>query len=388
MTRALFVSHTAEKGGAELFLMDVVRGGTEDWQACFLSDGPAAAELAAAGKAALVLSAGKAMLAIRRGSGPGAMLRGAAAVVAVARELSLHARRYDIVCANSQKSLFVCAGAALLAKRPLVWILHDIITDPAFSAANRKAAVTIANTFASAVVVNSEETRDAFIQAGGKASLTHLVYNGFEVAAWPRASIAEGQRLRSAFGLDARPVVSIFGRLTQWKGQHVLLEALARVPGTQGLIVGGGLFGQDAWEQHLHNQAKALGISDRVQFAGFRDDVARLMAGSDVIVHASTAPEPFGRVVVEGMLTGRPVIATQGGAIDSIIEDGRTGLVVPPSDPDALAAAIQRLIAAPEQASAMGAAGRIDVAARFDLAQTRAALAAVFAPIVSAKGAG
>lgn len=387
MTRVLFVSHTAEKGGAELFLMDAIRGGPRDWRGAFLSDGPMVAALAEHGRPPLVLSAGQAMLAIRRKSGPRAIIRGLGAVVTVARELARYARNFDVLCANSQKSLFVCAITSLLARRPLVWVLHDIITDPAFSAINRKAAVAVANRLAAAVVVNSQETGEAFIQAGGRSELTHLVHNGFDVDAWPIKSTAAGGQIRTAFGLDTRPVVSIFGRLTEWKGQHIFIEALARVPGVQGLIVGGSLFGHDTWAQHLRDQALALSVADRVHFTGFRDDVPNLMAGSDIIVHASTAPEPFGRVVVEAMLTGRPVIATRGGAIASIVDDGRAGLLVPPADPTALAAAIEHLVRAPHEASMIGDVGRTNVAALYDLAGTRAALAAVFASVVPVRGA-
>ena len=385
MTRVLLVSHTAEKGGAELFLVDAVRRGPAGWRGAFLSAGPAAAALAQDGRPPLVLAGGDAMLAIRRGSGMVALAKGASDVFKVARDLAHHANAFDLLCANSQKSLFVCAIAALLAKRPLVWILHDIITDPAFSAVNRRAAIAVANLLAAAVIVNSQETGEAFVAAGGRAELVRQVNNGFVVEEWPQASAAAAKQLRSTFNLGPSPVVSIFGRITEWKGQHVLLDALARVPDAQGLIVGGALFGHGEWEQRLRARAAALGIADRVRFAGFRDDVPALMAGSDVIVHASTAPEPFGRVIVEAMLTGRPVIATQGGAIGSIIDHGRTGLMVPPSNPHALAAAIQLLLSSPQQAAEMANEGRTDVAARFDLRETHRVLQAIFTQAVAGK---
>lgn len=377
MSRVLFLSHTAEPGGAELFLVDVLRGGPEGWRAAFLSDGPAGAMLADAGRPPIVLPADPALFAIRRGSGPLPIMRGAAAAIGAAKALATQARDHDIICANSQKSLAVAAGAAIAARRPLVWILHDLLTDPAFSAINRRAAVAVANRAAAAVAVNSDATGSAFVAAGGRAELVHIIPNGFDVANWPRASEAAAKHVRDSLGLDERPVVGLFGRLTPWKGQHVLIDALTQIPNAQALIVGGALFGHEDWAQHLQRHADERGVADRTHFVGLRDDVPALMAGCDMVVHASTAPEPFGRVVVEAMLTGRPVIATRGGAIPSLIDHERTGLLVPPADPVALATAIHRLLDAPAQAARMGEAART-IAARFNLTETRRSLMQLF----------
>ncbi|TGU11266.1 glycosyltransferase family 1 protein, partial [bacterium M00.F.Ca.ET.156.01.1.1] len=106
----------------------------------------------------------------------GAMLRGALDVLAVAWQLSRQAKNHDVICANSQKALFVCALAAKLSRRPLIWILHDIVTDPAFSAANRRASLTFSRLFARLVAVNSQETGRAFVKAGGEEDKVRIVY--------------------------------------------------------------------------------------------------------------------------------------------------------------------------------------------------------------------
>lgn len=149
------------------------------------------------------------MLSIRRNASFGALLRGAADVMAVAWQLSREARHYDVICANSQKALFVCALAAKLSRRPLVWILHDIVTDPAFSATNRRASLAFARLFAKLVAVNSEETGRAFIEAGGEANKVRIVYNGFDPA---RAKVYEpgkAARLRAELGLGPQPLVGL-----------------------------------------------------------------------------------------------------------------------------------------------------------------------------------
>jgi glycosyltransferase involved in cell wall biosynthesis len=379
MTRALFVSHTGEKGGAELFLVDLLRDGPEGWQGCFLSPGAAADELSAAGRAPLLLAAGKKMLAIRRHSALPQILAGLKDVADAARQLAREARRFDVICANSQKALFVCALASRLAGRPLVWILHDIVTDPAFSSVNRRAGILFSRLFADIVVVNSRETGRAFVQAGGQESKVRLVYNGFRPQASPQHDGEKAALLRRQLGLDGRPLVGLFGRLSEWKGQHVLLQALARIEGAQAVIVGGALFGQERYEERIRRLCGDLGLADRVRFLGHRTDVPELMAAVDIVVHASIAPEPFGRVVVQGQLAGRPVIATRAGGVTEIVADGETGLLVPPADAPALAAAIARLVGDPALAERLAANGRRDAAQRFSLAASLASMAAVLA---------
>ncbi|MBP2534375.1 glycosyltransferase family 4 protein [Agrobacterium tumefaciens] len=370
MTSALFVSHTGEKGGAELFLADLVKGGPHSWRACFLSGGAAADDLADAGRPPVMLSAGEKMLSIRRNASFGALLRGAADVMAVAWQLSREARHYDVICANSQKALFVCALAAKLSRRPLVWILHDIVTDPAFSTTNRRASLAFARLFARLVAVNSEETGRAFIEAGGEANKVRIVYNGFDPA---RAKVYEpgtAARLRAELGFGPQPLVGLFGRLSEWKGQHVFLDAIAAMEGVQAVIVGGALFGKEAYEARIREQASRLGLDDRVRFLGFRSDVPDLMAAMDAVAHTSIVAEPFGRVVVEAMMCGRPVVATRGGGVTEIIRDGETGLLVPPGEPSALAAALGRVLSDPALAERLAQKGREDVSQRFSLEET------------------
>lgn len=380
MTRVLFVSHTAEKGGAELFLSDVLVGGPSAWRAAFLQPGPVADDLAAKDRLAFVVQGDAGLLQVKRGGGgskPAAVLGLLKTAVALARRV----RDYDVLCANSQKALFVCGIAAILARKPLVWILHDILMDEAFSPTNRRAAVLMANTLARRVVVNSKAAAEGFIAAGGRADRVSIAYNGFDVEGWPLASKVEGRRLRAAEGLDDRHIVGLFGRLTPWKGQHVLLDALVNLPNVQAIFVGGPLFGEEVHEAALKTQARALGLEDRVRFLGFRTDVAQLMSGVDILVHASTHPEPFGRVIVEGQLTGLPVIATTGGGVDEIVQDGVNGLLVPAGYPDALGAAIAKLIEDKYMAASLAAAGRTDAYERFDIGLTRSDLAKAFAQL-------
>jgi glycosyltransferase involved in cell wall biosynthesis len=159
-------------------------------------------------------------------------------------------------------------------------------------------------------------------------------------------------------------VLSI-GRFVAEKGHRHLLEAAARIertkPGAHWVLVGAGEL-----EASLKHQARGLGLESRVHFTGWRDDIPEVLAVSDVFVLPSES-EGFGRVVVEAMAMARPVVATAVGGVPEIVQDGQTGILVPPSDPAALADAVRSLLDDPARASRLGAAGRARAESRFTL---------------------
>src|SRR5690606_7167776 len=98
---------------------------------------------------------------------------------------------------------------------------------------------------------------------------------------------------RSELGIEeATPVAALVGRLAEWKGQHVALQALAELPELHLLLVGDALFGEEKYKQQLHDLAGSLGLEQRVHFLGFRSNVAELMQSVDLLLHTSMAPEP------------------------------------------------------------------------------------------------
>ena len=168
--------------------------------------------------------------------------------------------------------------------------------------------------------------------------------------------------------------IALVGRIAGWKGQHIFLQAAAlvrdRFPQARFQIIGAPLFGEYEYEQSLHRMVRDLGLEDQVEFLGFREDVPALLAGVDLVVHASTLGEPFGQVVIEGMAAGKAVIATDGGALPEIVIPGVTGLLVPMGDAPAMAEAMAALLSNPARAEAMGAAGRERVRERFTIGHT------------------
>jgi glycosyltransferase involved in cell wall biosynthesis len=218
--------------------------------------------------------------------------------------------------------------------------------------------VTLANACASRVIANSRASAAAFVEQGGRPDLLRVVHNGISAAPFDAVTDDEVTTARRDLGLGDAPLVGIFSRLGKWKGQDVALDALESVPDAHLLLVGDALFGEEAYVASLHAQAARLGLTDRVHFLGFRSDIPRLMRMVDVVAHTSSAPEPFGRVVVEGMLARRPVIATAAGGVPEIVRDG-TGVLVPPGDARALASAMTRLLSDPAFADDIARQGRL-----------------------------
>src|SRR5690606_5565742 len=291
-----------------------------------------------------VLAAPAALTGIARARGGLRELRAVAPVLRLARRLARVAKGHELIYANTQKAMIVAALAGGLAGKPVVWHLRDILSSDHFGRLQRWAAVIAANLRVSRVIANSMASAEAFVAAGGDRARVSVVYNGIDPAAFAPTSGERQMRLRRDLGLGRAPVVAAFGRLSPWKGQHVLIEALRLLPGVHALIVGAALYGEDAYAEDLQRRVKALDLADRVHFLGFRSDIPDLMRLASVVVHTSVAPEPFGRVLVEGMLAQRPVVASRAGGTVEVIEHGTSGLLVPPADPGALARAVVGLL--------------------------------------------
>lgn len=341
--RVLFLDQTGELGGGELALRDVVAPYRNRCRVVLFGDGPLRGLLEDDGVAVTVLAGG--LGAVRRESGLfGALAAGPGfgRLVAGVRRL---AGDHDLIYANSQKALLVGAVVARLTRTPMVSHLHDILIHEHFSRLTRRLSVTAANRACRRIIADSQATARAFVEAGGRADIVDVVHYGF-VPPGRSGSTAGSVRsartdVRRRFGIDEHAfVVGHVGRLSPWKGQDLLIRALADVPDAVGLIVGRALFGEDDLAEALPALGQRLGLADRLVFTGFRHDVTELMRACDLMVHSSTSPEPFGRVIVEAMLAGVPVVAAGAGGPCEIIEPGLTGWLTPPGDVDALAARI------------------------------------------------
>ncbi len=338
--RVLFVNHTSVVSGAEMVLLDVVPACANSGAFLF-EEGVLGSHLRSRGIEVIQSRFGTALAGVKRDSKLIKAAPLAARMAALIAELSMAARQYDLIYANSQKAFVLGTLAAKIARRPLIWHLHDIIGKEHFGAGQRRLQISLANRFANAILAPSQPVASAFVAEGGHAQLMHVVPNGLETEANTESRAA----LRQQLGLPHGALVGVFSRLAPWKGQHVVLRALAKLPDVRCIIAGAALFGEDGYAESLRTLAANVGITGRVIFLGQRCDVPKLMRAVDIVIHPSVDPEPFGRTLVEAMLAGTPVIATDAGASAEILAGGEAGTLVPPGDADALVEAVRNTFA-------------------------------------------
>jgi len=364
-TRIVFLHHTAIIGGAELHLLAVARHFRETSTVVLFADGPFRQALETAGVRVRVFPSKWAARGVRH-QHPSFSAANIASVVRLAWLTARAARDADLIYANSPKALLVARVARLVRRKPVLWFLHDMLDETHFSPRAIRLLVTTANRTAARILANSKATAAAFVSAGGRGDLVRVVYDGFDAAPFTDNSVDIGA-LRAQLGWDGSRVLGVFSRITRWKGQDVVLRALVNVPSMVAVFVGAEE--DPAYANELRLLARELAVADRVRFLGFRKDVPRLMRVFDCIAHVSIDPEPFGRVVVEGMLAGRPVIATRAGGVPEIIEDGVSGILITPGSPEELAEALLRIFLDPVATARMAANGHARALAHFSEAR-------------------
>jgi glycosyltransferase involved in cell wall biosynthesis len=365
--KILFLDQSGKLGGAELCLMDIAAPWRESGLVALFSDGPFKALLDQQHIPTQVLTTQT--IKARKESNLIQSLGSVSQIVPLILKVAQLSRGYDLIYANTQKALVVGAIASILSRRPLVYHLHDILSPEHFSPINLKIAVTLANRFASLVIANSKAAQSAFEAAGGHSKLVNVVYNGFE--AQPFHGIERHRiSLRQELGLEHSFIVGHFSRLSPWKGQHVLIDALLHCPeDVAALFVGDALFGEQEYAAQLRQKVIELGLEHRVTFLGFRSDIPALMTACDLVAHTSTAPEPFGRVIVEAMLCQRPVVAAEAGGAIELVKHGQNGWLCPPGDSQKLAEIIRLCRSQPEKAAAIAQQAQIQALQKFDIAK-------------------
>jgi glycosyltransferase involved in cell wall biosynthesis len=300
-------------------------------------------------------------------------------------ERLIRRERVDIVHARSRAPAWSAYLAARRAGVPFITTYHGAYNEDLpgkrryNSVMARGARVIVASRYVAELVCS---------QHGVDPSRIRLIYRGVDPAVFDPESVS-GERIAKlvrAWRLpDEHAIVVLPARLTRWKGQAVLIEALARMRSRDvcAVLVGADQ-GRTRYAAELSALAERLGVAARVRMVGHCEDMAAALRLADVVVNASTEPEAFGRVVIEAQAMARPVIAAAHGGAAETVTNGETGWLMPPGDPAALADALDGVLGLPaEERDAIGAAARASVQAHYTVRAMQDATLAVYAEVLA-----
>jgi glycosyltransferase involved in cell wall biosynthesis len=374
--RILQVSSSGALGGAERILLDLaagMRARGHDVALISGESGPLVERAASVGRAGVLPFPPRFARLGESGRGRAAV---AAALPLVALPVARYVLRFrdavrawapDVVHTHGMKAHVVaaCAGGA-----PVVWHLHEYVSSRAMSARLLKASAARA---AGAIAISGSVARD--IANVSPALRCWTIPNAVDLDRFT----PEGTRpdLDAASRLPPAPPgtvrVGLVATYAWWKGHDVFLRAFARIAPrlpVRGYIVGGPVYRTGAQSQidrtSLAQTIRSLGLDDRVGLTGFLEDVPGVMRSLDIVVHASTEPEPFGLVIAEGMASGRAVIVSAGGGAAEIVDDGVDALTCVPGDVAGMADRIEVLARDAALRRRIGGAARTSAGQRFD----------------------
>ena len=389
--KIIFLNPTAFLGGAEMCLLDLLTtlGPGVTPKVILMDDGPLkqAVEtlgvpcdvlplpdrLAGLGDAGIGLNTGRKSRLRLAVNAPGAAVAGLGYLRLLRRRLREEAP--DLVQTNGMKAHVLGAWAAPKGV-PVVWHLHDYLSGRAVMGRLLRGSLRES---LKVVAVSRSVAIDAAKVLGRRVPVVPIL-NAVDLERFSPGP-GDGPRLDAEAGLTPAPEgtvrVGLVATYARWKGHEVFLEAIAKVPRdrpSRFYIVGGPLYrasGSQWSAEELRSHAEKRGVGDRVGFVRHKADPESIYRALDVVVHASTRPEPFGRVIVEAMACGKAVAAVSVGGASELFTDGVSAIACPPGDAVGLANTLTRLIDEPDLRTRLGEAGRREAVERFDRARLK-----------------
>ncbi|MEQ0427065.1 glycosyltransferase family 4 protein [Klebsiella sp. GB_Kp049] len=336
MKKILFVNHTAKLGGAELSLLDIVQDHKKNSAVLLFSNGEYEEILNEKGIKCIIEDLDPILLDIKKDSGVRLIIKGVFGLLKKLTTIKKILNEYDIIYSNTLKSFVICSLVSIINRKKIVLHLRDALTNEHFSKFSIKLIIFISSISNARVIANSNYTKKCFVEHGGNSKKCEVIWNGIDPDGWTK-SVSKSIRNTKVINILS------LGRISPWKGQHLVLEAIKNIPYAHLRIVGSANFGEHDYYDSLIKFVKDNKLENRVTFYPFSLNVAEHFEWSNVFVHSSTAPEPFGRVIVEAMLCDRIVIATDAGGAKEIINSSEVGILVPVNDAEAIASAINNI---------------------------------------------
>lgn len=370
----LYLDHTAKWSGGEIALLrtlEAIDRSCVTPVVVLAEEGPFAEQVKKIGIETHILPLSEDLREVRRGelgaSGLLSKIGAATAYAGYANKIAQFARKRGatLIHCNSLKADIYGALAGKIARIPVLWHVRDHIDPSYLPGPAVKGFRALARLWPDYVITNSDSTLEKLFPDGPGKQRCGAVHDGLADRELTTPVPAETDQWK-----NDPPCVGIVGRLVEWKGQHIFLEAAKKiVAGGQKarfILIGAPLFGEADYEAELKKLAEPLG--NLVEFTGFQTNIPELLRGLDICVHASTTPEPFGQVVIEAMAEGIPVIGSDGGGVREIVTHGETGLLTPMGDADALAKELSHLLREPLRASQLARKGYYRVRTHFTAA--------------------
>lgn len=354
MKNILFVDHHAELSGGEIALLEIIKNLDRDifFPLVILgNNGPLEDEFKKINVDVIIYKLPGYLRRLERDPAqktrPIAFIKSALYLPNFIKKLKLLIveKNIDIVYINSIKSSLYAMIAARQTRRKTIWHLHDCLNKNFYPPWIIPLIISLTN-LADKIICVSNVVKEYFVKAGGDGKKATVIYNGVDIGRF--APDISKEIAKKELKFSSKKIVSMVSRLEPWKGQDIFIKIAKVICDMRGdiifLIVGAPLFGFNEYEKKLNAMVKQLGLTDKIFFLGFRTDPERIYAASDVVVHCSTKPEPFGRDVIEAMSCCRPVVAIVSGAMPEIITDKKDGILVQSNDPKNFAYEILKLI--------------------------------------------
>jgi glycosyltransferase involved in cell wall biosynthesis len=370
--RILHLLPKLDTGGAERVVVEICQGLTAAGHKGFIAAEPGALNHAALRAGAQILPMWMAT------KSPLAMRRNAKRLTKIISD-----QKIDLLHAHSRAPAWSGLWAARRTGIPFVTTWHGTYSEN-LPLKRRYNAVMAAG---DRVIAVSHFIADLITARHGETTKLRIIPGGVDIEKFdPGAVLGDRMgKLARDWRLPAgAPVILLPARLTSWKGQSVLIAALAASRHTDAVaVLLGADQGREKYTRQLIAEAEALGVANRLRIAGHCEDMPAALMLADIVVNASTEPEAFGRTIIEAQAMGRMVIATGHGGARETIRPGETGFLVPPGNATALAAAIDEVLdfTAPARIG-WGANVREAVAAEYSIAAMQAAVLAVYAELL------
>jgi glycosyltransferase involved in cell wall biosynthesis len=301
-------------------------------------------------------------------------------------------RKVSLIHVRSRAPAFAALTAGRRAGVPVVSTYHGI-----YSAASRlKRWYNGVMTRADRVIANSAFTRaHVLAQHGIDPERIVTIPRGVDLTVFDPGAVdpARVEAMRADWSIqpgDPRPILLLAGRLTEWKGQSLLVEALRRLKARGDdqfiAVLAGDEQNRAGYRMRLQEQIASAGLNEQVRIVGHAVDMPAAYLAADLALAPSLRPEAFGRTAVEPQAMGRPVLAAQHGAAEETVADGVTGWLVAPGDPEAWADAIEEAIAAgPHAWSRMGQEGIARVRSLYSVDAMAQATLALYAQLLASR---